>query len=267
VSAVCWLVEADGCNFSNCEGSGSDTCQAAIIASKFSWVGGSIYANPAGNVVGMQLGQLSGNTPFSGQINQSTGTTTYITCSYSLINTIFIECRSGAIDFENETNNTVIANIFQTAGTALKSNNYPAYADNIFWNVRGLTSDHSLNTTGQFSMQSSNSEAFVFRNGSGQDVFGLDGNGGVLSMVNGAQMYGYSDGYITNTFSFNADGAGSFMTKGSMQVGGASTFFSGSGAPNNANGNDGDYYFRSGTPGTANQRIYVKSAGAWVGVV
>jgi hypothetical protein len=41
----------------------------------------------------------------------------------------------------------------------------------------------------------------------------------------------------------------------------------GSGVPSNANGNNGDYYFRTDTPGTANQRIYVKSAGVWTGIV
>jgi hypothetical protein len=43
--------------------------------------------------------------------------------------------------------------------------------------------------------------------------------------------------------------------------------YMGSGAPNNANGSNGDYYFRTDTPGTSNQRIYVKSAGSWTGVV
>jgi hypothetical protein len=43
--------------------------------------------------------------------------------------------------------------------------------------------------------------------------------------------------------------------------------YGGSGVPSNANGNNGDYYFRSDTPGTALQRIYVKSAGAWVGII
>ena len=43
--------------------------------------------------------------------------------------------------------------------------------------------------------------------------------------------------------------------------------YGGTGAPSAALGADGDFYFRSGTPGTANQRIYVRSAGAWVGIV
>ncbi|MEO8453315.1 MAG: glycosyl hydrolase family 28-related protein, partial [Gemmatimonadota bacterium] len=43
--------------------------------------------------------------------------------------------------------------------------------------------------------------------------------------------------------------------------------YAGTGAPSNANGRDGEYYFRSDTPGTANQRIYVKAGGSWIGIV
>ena len=39
------------------------------------------------------------------------------------------------------------------------------------------------------------------------------------------------------------------------------------GAPNNANGSNGDFYLRNDTPGTANQRLYVKIAGAWTGIL
>lgn len=39
--------------------------------------------------------------------------------------------------------------------------------------------------------------------------------------------------------------------------------FQGSGVPNNANGNNGDIYFRTDTPGTLAQRIYIKSGGSW----
>lgn len=40
--------------------------------------------------------------------------------------------------------------------------------------------------------------------------------------------------------------------------------YGGTGVPSNANGNNGDFYFRGDTPGTAGQRLYIKSAGAWV---
>lgn len=40
-----------------------------------------------------------------------------------------------------------------------------------------------------------------------------------------------------------------------------------SGAPDNAKGNNGDFYFRTGTPATSNQRVYVKAAGSWSGIL
>lgn len=46
----------------------------------------------------------------------------------------------------------------------------------------------------------------------------------------------------------------------------AGTLHMGAGAPDGALGRDGDHYLRTGTPGVANQRHYVKSAGAWVGI-
>lgn len=43
--------------------------------------------------------------------------------------------------------------------------------------------------------------------------------------------------------------------------------YAGTGVPSNANGNNGDFYFRGDTPGTANQRVYVKAAGSWTGIL
>jgi hypothetical protein len=50
-------------------------------------------------------------------------------------------------------------------------------------------------------------------------------------------------------------------------AGSSSALWGGAGAPASGSGNNGDYYIRSDTPGTAGQRIYVKSGGAWVGIV
>lgn len=41
----------------------------------------------------------------------------------------------------------------------------------------------------------------------------------------------------------------------------------GSGAPNPASGGNGDFYLRQDTPAVANQRLYNKQAGAWVGIL
>lgn len=43
--------------------------------------------------------------------------------------------------------------------------------------------------------------------------------------------------------------------------------FMGSGVPSNSNGNNGDVYFRTDTPASANQRLYNKQAGSWVGIL
>lgn len=65
-----------------------------------------------------------------------------------------------------------------------------------------------------------------------------------------------------------ADAAGDLHVAGAATLGGSgSTLHSGSGVPSAGLGADGDVYFRTDTPGTANQRIYVKAAGAWTGVV
>jgi hypothetical protein len=45
------------------------------------------------------------------------------------------------------------------------------------------------------------------------------------------------------------------------------TFYSASGVPAAGLGSNGDYYFRTDTPATVNQRIYVKSAGTWTGIL
>jgi Pectate lyase superfamily protein len=57
------------------------------------------------------------------------------------------------------------------------------------------------------------------------------------------------------------------MANGGLQLNGASTTYSGSGAPSGTLGANGDYYFRSDTPSITNQRIYVKAAGTWTGIV
>jgi hypothetical protein len=43
--------------------------------------------------------------------------------------------------------------------------------------------------------------------------------------------------------------------------------YGGSGAPAVGLGSNGDFYFRTDTPGSVNQRLYVKSAGTWTGIL
>lgn len=66
--------------------------------------------------------------------------------------------------------------------------------------------------------------------------------------------------------------AGTVTGKSYVQPGNATTggghLYSGSGAPNITGSVAGDYYFRTDTPTTANQRVYVATAGnTWSGIV
>ena len=80
-----------------------------------------------------------------------------------------------------------------------------------------------------------------------------------------AQSGDYTAGQVTNAADKGSSSTQSFAAP--IKVASATTLFSGSGAPSGSTGSNGDYYFRTDTPGTANQRIYVKSAGAWTGIV
>jgi len=54
------------------------------------------------------------------------------------------------------------------------------------------------------------------------------------------------------------------LLTGAPGVSGGTSIYGGTLAPPVGLGVNGDFFFRSDTPGTANQRIYIKSAGAWV---
>src|SRR5215831_18568033 len=61
--------------------------------------------------------------------------------------------------------------------------------------------------------------------------------------------------------------AGTVTATTSLTVGTA-VLRGGSGAPATGLGNVGDFYFRTDTPGTANQRIYIKTAAAtWTALI
>jgi len=203
VSAVSWLIEADSCTFSNCEGSGSDTCQVAWIASKLSWIGGSIYANPAGNVVGVQLGQNAGNAPFSGQINQSAGVTTAITCDVSMIETTFTECRTGAINEVNIGHNMIIGRVSQSSGSAIASNGGFASSNTAIWLVvSGLTPDGSDGKGGIFQAGRLISQDMLNTlDINGLTMVTLDTFDGIFVLANGYVFNGYSDNGSTQTYS------------------------------------------------------------------
>ena len=70
----------------------------------------------------------------------------------------------------------------------------------------------------------------------------------------------YIDGTADNSFAGPI-----YPAQDSKTIQTASAIYAGTGAPNNANGSDGDFYFRS--DGGVLTTIYQRRAGAWVGVV
>jgi len=60
-------------------------------------------------------------------------------------------------------------------------------------------------------------------------------------------------------------GGVNFGNFGSIDSGGDGLCWNGSGAPSNANGSNGDYYFRK--DGSTNTHIYFKSSGTWAGII
>lgn len=89
-------------------------------------------------------------------------------------------------------------------------------------------------------------------------VSGTPNSGGMLLTNGTAVLYGAST--VQGDFSTDR-GIGPGTPAVATQAG---RIYQGSGVPSNTNGNNGDIYFRTDTPGTANQRMYMKSAGAWV---
>jgi hypothetical protein len=61
--------------------------------------------------------------------------------------------------------------------------------------------------------------------------------------------------------------AASFPTAGGIRLMGYTAQYSGTGVPSSGLGANGDIYWRNDTPGTANQRLYVKASGAWAGIL
>ena len=81
-----------------------------------------------------------------------------------------------------------------------------------------------------------------------------------ISMVGGYIIANYSQQWPAAIYPGAANsGSGVYQT--------ACGLWAGTGAPSNSYGQTGDYYFRSDTPASANQRVYVKNGGTWTGIV
>jgi hypothetical protein len=84
--------------------------------------------------------------------------------------------------------------------------------------------------------------------------------------TDGAEIHAfYADNGVTKKAAINA--LGGIRLGAPTAAWTLNAIYSGSGAPNDSYGANGDAYFRTDTPGIANQRLYVRAAGAWAGIL
>ena len=106
--------------------------------------------------------------------------------------------------------------------------------------------------------------------GNGDGYFHIHQNGAYVGAINPSGLLQW--GGTRAAPAFYADQIGNLNLKAHLYPGTPAGvdqvnagLFGGSGAPNNANGNNGDFYFRG--DGGAGTSIYMKRAGAWVAIV
>jgi len=267
------LNEAFGTKMANCQIEGSDTCALVLIGNDIHLSGCLIgtEGDAVRNKRGIQLGQSAGNTAIPGQVYQLGGLTTSQFSFENVIDARIVNCTTGALDEQNTGNNIYNVLAYQTSGTAITQNggNLGSSATAIL-RVDGLTPDGTQGKGGAMQLGGQLSNAGFQVKGQDGTAFNINtmakASNGAIQLRNGYNLIGYSDDGFTRTFSIDPQ-YGNMSLGNLLQLSNASAFTSGTGVPSSGFGNNGDYYYRQDTPGTANQRIYVKSAGAWIGIV
>jgi hypothetical protein len=221
VSAVCYLIETGLCHFTNCLAEGSDYVNVYLLGNQCSWIGGIIFGAGVYSCSGVQIGQQAGLTPVPSSLNQSAGVTTAVGVAGFQMNTLFSrnEGTNGSIYFANDSGNMIIAQVYLTTGTAMGG----SIGNSMVWTrVNGITADGTRGKGGALLVNANANQAFTIRNkDTSNDIFNVNSNASPMSIstVNGTVLQGYSDNYTTLKYTFNADGAGSIVSKGSFTVG------------------------------------------------
>jgi hypothetical protein len=119
-------------------------------------------------------------------------------------------------------------------------------------------------------------DAFTATKGAGSTITNVRGHAARNAIAVGTNNYGFWSDINAGATTYQLYMGGTaksvfggpvYHAQDNSTTQAVSALYQGTGLPNNANGNNGDFYLRGDTPGTANQRLYVRSAGAWVGIV
>ena len=235
--AYAWRLEGTT-HLINCQGEGASTAQLALLTSDCDIVGGTYYAGSVNGGKGVIIGDAT-HTGIAG----------------TRVQTKVLDCPAGALDVTYSSGLGMIdVVVYQTSGSGLIGT--PPTTEP--WRLAiagGASGGNYTHAIGEFTAS----------NNSGTDL--LDVFGTAISVPNGPTVDFYSGNYTSQTAQINA---ATGAIRAGTTAGPGGSFFSGSGAPTSLNGTAGDFYFRTGTPSTANQRIYVCTAtgtpGTWSGI-
>jgi Pectate lyase superfamily protein len=214
VSACSFLIEGGYGQYSNCVSEGSDTCNTAILAGDIAWIGCHIFGI-VGNATlqqgGLQLGQLGGQTPFAGSVNQTAGTTTAWITSGCLIDSNFNLNNNFAINFANETNNVIRATCYNTSGVVITGTPNVQTSYEIYMN--GLSADGTIGKGGGAYHAIKANKALTWSDRA-QDILNLNTNAKKLELVNGTILKAYTNNYSTASFETLGDANGTIKFAG-----------------------------------------------------
>ncbi len=224
-SGLCCLVEAPQTYFANCLAYDSTTLNVACLASDISWFGGAIYSSMGASIVGVQFGQLAGNTPFPNSILQSGGLTTAQVADACFFATTIHDNTIGAINEVNVGANIYNARIHQTAGNGYVSNFGFASNDAAGWLVvTGLPFDGTMGAGG-YMIPGANSSLFglALIEQNGTPFFTVDTFNYKMYMADGKNFFGYSDANASvQTFELNS-ATGDATLSGNLAIGQSAT--------------------------------------------
>lgn len=116
-----------------------------------------------------------------------------------------------------------------------------------------------VNNTNTAVLGFTNNDAYLMLAGTIDSFIGKFGGGGSMSAICNAFEKMRWD--VNGTKCLDA----LYLPKDDGTIQTASAQYAGAGAPSNANGNNGDFYFRS--DGTAGSRIYFKTGGVWTAIL
>jgi hypothetical protein len=207
VSAVAILVEAANSMFISCVAQDSDAVQLVLLANEIIWFGLINGGSGSNSAAGVQIGQTAGGTPYTGSLNQSSGSTTAVSPFSCYVEGILLSNNgtNGQLWLANDGGNNnfrIVAQ--QSSGKVLTGT--VATTSQLQAAMNGLTADGSTAKGGWFRIAQNANQAFTISDRA-NDILNVNSNNKRVELVNAAILRMYSDsGYSTRTIEIGTNG-------------------------------------------------------------